>query len=249
MRLFRYRRTKNLSVERFGRYLLYALGEIVLVVIGILIALNLNERKAEADERKAEMTYLRRFQGEIEQNLEELERVVAETGRVLVVVDSILDISLGRIPPIDRERFWELSGSVLEYTIFHSEESTIEDLLGSGQLNIIRNERIRETFATWRSGLISIRTLEGDFKKVFDQLIAYYNANLPIYKYNYNNRSQIISGADMAFLLSDREFLNLINYLTFPASGLHREYQKKRDELMAVRQIVSDEITQLQKRR
>jgi len=36
-----------LSENRIGKYLLYAIGEIVLVVIGILIALNLNNRNAQ----------------------------------------------------------------------------------------------------------------------------------------------------------------------------------------------------------
>jgi len=48
--------TENLSMERAGRYLLYAIGEIILVVIGILIALQVNNwneyKKDRAIERK-----------------------------------------------------------------------------------------------------------------------------------------------------------------------------------------------------
>lgn len=50
LKLFRKIRQKLLSENKFSKYLLYALGEIVLVVIGILIALQINnwneERKA-----------------------------------------------------------------------------------------------------------------------------------------------------------------------------------------------------------
>lgn len=41
-RFFRKTRLKRLFENRFGKYLLYALGEIVLVVFGILIALQVN---------------------------------------------------------------------------------------------------------------------------------------------------------------------------------------------------------------
>ena len=52
LKFFRRIRKDLLSKNRIGKYLLYAIGEIVLVVIGILIALNLNNRN---EERKTEV--------------------------------------------------------------------------------------------------------------------------------------------------------------------------------------------------
>ena len=59
IRFFRKIRQKLLSENKFSKYLIYAIGEIVLVVIGILIAIqvsNLNEQKKL---EKKELTYLR----------------------------------------------------------------------------------------------------------------------------------------------------------------------------------------------
>ena len=44
IKFFRKIRQHLLSENKFSKYLLYAVGEIVLVVIGILIALNINNR-------------------------------------------------------------------------------------------------------------------------------------------------------------------------------------------------------------
>jgi len=44
IKFFRKIRQKTLTESKFGKYLLYALGEIILVVIGILIALSINNR-------------------------------------------------------------------------------------------------------------------------------------------------------------------------------------------------------------
>jgi len=56
LRFFRKMRSALIPESRFGRYFFYALGEIVLVVIGILIALHINnwneERKADKFEKK-----------------------------------------------------------------------------------------------------------------------------------------------------------------------------------------------------
>ncbi len=54
---FRKIRKGLLSDHRFGKYLLYAIGEIALVVIGILIALQLNNRNAQQQEQKLEQEY------------------------------------------------------------------------------------------------------------------------------------------------------------------------------------------------
>jgi hypothetical protein len=42
IKVFRKIRQKMLTENKFGKYLLYAIGEIILVVIGILIALQIN---------------------------------------------------------------------------------------------------------------------------------------------------------------------------------------------------------------
>jgi|TARA_R110002020_G_scaffold396281_1_gene606303 sensor domain CHASE-containing protein len=51
IKFFRKIRQRMLSESKFSRYLLYAIGEIILVVIGILIALQINtwneERKLD----------------------------------------------------------------------------------------------------------------------------------------------------------------------------------------------------------
>ena len=44
IKFFRKIRQKLLSENKFSRYLIYAIGEIILVVIGILIALQINNR-------------------------------------------------------------------------------------------------------------------------------------------------------------------------------------------------------------
>jgi len=57
-RFFRTIRQQLLSQNRFTRYLIYALGEIILVVIGILIALQINNWNEESKSRAQVVSYL-----------------------------------------------------------------------------------------------------------------------------------------------------------------------------------------------
>ena len=54
IKFFRKIRQKLLSDSKFSQYLIYAIGEIVLVVIGILIALQIDNWNTQRFERKAE---------------------------------------------------------------------------------------------------------------------------------------------------------------------------------------------------
>ena len=57
IKFFRKIRQKLLSENRFSKYLLYAIGEIVLVVIGILIALQINTWNENIKSLEQEKTY------------------------------------------------------------------------------------------------------------------------------------------------------------------------------------------------
>tara|TARA_R110000744_G_C19341610_1_gene559505 strand:+ start:1282 stop:1512 length:231 start_codon:yes stop_codon:yes gene_type:complete len=58
IKFFRHIRQKILTENKFSKYLLYAIGEIVLVVIGILIALFINSWDQDRINKKNEYKYL-----------------------------------------------------------------------------------------------------------------------------------------------------------------------------------------------
>jgi hypothetical protein len=59
IKFFRHIRQRMLKENRFSRYFLYAIGEIVLVVIGIVIALQLNNWNSKQQLKQVEIKYLK----------------------------------------------------------------------------------------------------------------------------------------------------------------------------------------------
>jgi hypothetical protein len=55
IKFFRHIRQQILSENKFSKYLLYAVGEIVLVVIGILIAVSINNWKQSINLKEEEL--------------------------------------------------------------------------------------------------------------------------------------------------------------------------------------------------
>lgn len=58
LKFFRQIRKQNLTKNRISKYLFYAVGEIVLVVVGILIALQINNWNQQREEKQAVRRYL-----------------------------------------------------------------------------------------------------------------------------------------------------------------------------------------------
>ena len=75
LRFLRQIRQRLLTDNKFSKYLMYAVGEILLVVIGILIALQINTWNEERIERKNEVKLLKELKADLDDNLEEIENL------------------------------------------------------------------------------------------------------------------------------------------------------------------------------
>ena len=75
LRFFRQIRQRLLTENKFSKYLLYAIGEILLVVIGILIALQVNNWNEERKAGQVELSLLEELKADLEYSKKELEQV------------------------------------------------------------------------------------------------------------------------------------------------------------------------------
>ncbi len=87
IKFFRKIRQRLLTENKFSKYLLYAVGEIVLVVIGILIALQINNRNEEQKMRVLERETL----AEILENITEIESDLAESLERIIFLNMYTD--------------------------------------------------------------------------------------------------------------------------------------------------------------
>ncbi len=76
IKFFRKIRQKSLSENKFSKYLIYAIGEIILVVIGILIALWINNENQERFYEKKAEVILKEIQRDLKKDIESSKEVV-----------------------------------------------------------------------------------------------------------------------------------------------------------------------------
>jgi len=146
IKFFRHIRQRMLKENRFSRYFIYAIGEIVLVVIGILIALQINTWNEGRKVGKQEVLYLERLIVENQSDLETfsnaIEKIVKGNESIVAMSESMKDANTSDSSLIKSVNDFLAFGSI--YPVFSSSRSTFEDLSSTGNLQVIRNTKLRE---------------------------------------------------------------------------------------------------------
>ena len=91
--------------NKFSKYLIYAIGEIILVVIGILIALSINNWNEKNKNRKQESQILLQLKEEYQENLTELDLKIS-------MRKEMLDASTRLLAYYDNTESWTVADSV-----------------------------------------------------------------------------------------------------------------------------------------
>jgi hypothetical protein len=233
------------SENKFSKYLLYAIGEIALVIIGILIALQLNNVKENRKANKQEIKFLKSFKIDLEANHQELERVIEKSELVKIRANRILEYERGDINNETLAQLDTLVMNISDYTIFLSQDGTIEDIIGSGALNIIKNDSIRQAIASWNSNLKNMREYEDLSKKGTIQYLEYLRQTIDIYKAS--NQETILTEGTKEFLFKDRQFLNKVLQRSMSARTLNYLYKKEQPKIEKLISMINNEINYIEK--
>lgn len=145
MKFFRSIRQRLLNNDRVGKYALYALGEIVLVVIGILIALSINNWNVESGERKTAEQYKIRLANELKTDLENFSKARDRYTRRNEAVISLLEIFNEENPIVsDTAQFWKNFLRISGGGPWHREPVIWTQLVQSGELKLIDDQELVE---------------------------------------------------------------------------------------------------------
>lgn len=167
IKLFRKMRQKSLSESNFSKFLFYALGEIILLVIGILIALQINNWNNVKQERRIERVNLIALQKEFLENRDRLQKVVQLNNQNIISTEKMI-----------RAFNKESSDTITEKTVamfvvgsfgneinFTPETGVLTEILSSGELKYIHNNQLKHKLAGYNS---KIEQLEQQEKEVYE---------------------------------------------------------------------------------
>lgn len=92
-KIFSHFRRFFLSENKFSKYLIYAVGEIVLLVIGILLALQINTWNNSQTDRQKELAYIKSFLSDLEKDRKDLDRFIEDALEIADELEILMDLS------------------------------------------------------------------------------------------------------------------------------------------------------------
>ncbi len=129
--------------SRAGKYLLYAVGEIILVVIGILIALKINNWNESKQNENLEIAYLKGIKTNLIDDINELEKhFVSDTSNFDTYTFLIRAFNSDNIESKSQETISNLNSSSRLHW-FEGQDIVFEDMKSSGGLNLIQSDTVK----------------------------------------------------------------------------------------------------------
>jgi hypothetical protein len=132
------------QVGKFSKYLLYAFGEIILVVIGILIALQININNEERKDRRKEKIILESLISDLESNQDLIKQGFADYNWKIDLSEKMANLfgknnNETQVTASDSIIFWSA-----EYTEIELINSSIISLATSERLELLQNQSLKE---------------------------------------------------------------------------------------------------------
>jgi hypothetical protein len=137
------------------KYIKYAIGEIVLVVIGILIALSINNWNEERKIRMAEQNILQNLRAELILNIQNIETNISYhelAHKCSIELLNLFGTDISAIPSTALDTLLFNSESV--YT-FEVRNGYIKSIISSGNLDYLRNEKLKSMLTSFEGEIIN----------------------------------------------------------------------------------------------
>jgi hypothetical protein len=176
--------------NKFSKYLLYAIGEIILVVIGILIALQINNFNEQRKDRGKEQVILKQLKEDYQTNLVQLKQkmemrneIVSSALEILKAIDYpdkiVRDTLIKNIARVDNEPTFD---------------PIKNDLISSGSIRLINNKKLKRLLSNWSSDIVALKELEviwsNKIVERFEPLLSKLGISRDVSNYWLNSPSQ-----------------------------------------------------------
>ena len=250
LRFFSKIRMKLAAQNKVGKYLRYAIGEILLVVIGIVIALQVNNWNEKQKLKTSEQEVLKSLLKEFQYNQKILEETIAVNKNNLTAAQEIGKYTGPHLQQPDETQLSDLMVDAFKYMVNYLPSlGTLFDVINSGKLSIISNQELRSNLAAFESETDNVHRQEDDVKQEQSVAHAFF-----ITEGNFRRHLNVIDDAlvvptpsrfpnnDFKFL-DNPEFENHLYYYIVMAANLDKNFyaplKAKQDSII---QLIQSEI-------
>jgi hypothetical protein len=145
---------QNLLLEgKTGKYIKYAIGEIVLVMIGILLALQVNNWNQHRINKQKEKLLLIELHNEFVKNQEQFENVILVHEKALKSTNYMINQFPINPKEIDLDTLFAYTRGWADRYTFNPSQGVIKSLVNSSSFDIISDSELRKLLVSWEDVL------------------------------------------------------------------------------------------------
>ena len=158
--------------NKTGKYLKYAVGEIILVMIGILLALQVNNWNEIRKDSIKEQQILKQLTEEYNSNFLQLEQKIAHRKKIIEASTKVLQY-IDKPLNINNDSLYSQLNVMIGNPTFKPIEN---NLVNSGDILLIKNKKLNQLLTTWSSNVIHIKEIENIWnKEMWESVIPLFN--------------------------------------------------------------------------
>ena len=209
IKFFRRIRQQLLTENKFSKYVLYAIGEIILVVIGILLALQINNWNEERQNQKEAHKILLQLKNEFETNNELVDSSIEVHRTRLKAVEGFIDgfNPTLKLSPDSLKTLVSDLGSDWKYEPI---KNIVESVSSSGKINLIENDSVIQAIHYWGTALNKYDHLYRSQDDLFNKnILPILIENYPLLEFDPTHTSTFETNTDGIFnnLKNENSFL------------------------------------------
>ena len=175
IKFFRHIRQRLVAESKFSKYLLYAMGEIILVVIGILIALQINNWNEVRKERAREVNYLQNVKADLVSELENNNQFATyrfeKAKTCALLLRSVAPTTIKGV-----QEYTDKYEHVFIWNTFTPNNNTFRELLSSGNLSLLTNNSIKNALQELEKRYVAIAMGEEHMRREYEAYL--YDTNV-----------------------------------------------------------------------
>jgi hypothetical protein len=169
----------------YTKYLFYVIGEIIIVIIGILLALQVDTWNKQREEQDEARVFLERLKKEFLDNRKQMVQKINMRTLALNSARELLSYSDGNSPDYIRFQVDSMLANALPVYTFDPSLGVLNQLTSTDKLTLIQSEALNNRLSNWNSMI-------QDYKEDEDMYNSYnHNHFRPFLYTNYNYRNII----------------------------------------------------------
>ena len=195
IKFFRKIRYNIMEQNKTGKYFKYAISEILLVVMGILIALQINNWNENRINNKQEQQILLQLKSEYQENLREINNKIVLRDSMVKASHRLLSIKEGILKNVPADIIARDIFTICFTPTFNPVIGTTKELLSSGKLYIINNSKLKTILTNWSGKTERLTEYE-------QQLLNYYDNDFEPYLTKNHSVKDLFNGMWTSDLLN-----------------------------------------------